>query len=142
MKKHTPGPWVVKESGEANVCTIMRTDERNWLAIVRQNGELSVATEAANAELMASAPDLLAERDRLREVNAGLIEAMQAIEARIDGVWDRPALLKYGPMFSDGTEDVARISRAALDIASLKMDGAVAVEEDAAKRNFASPAGG
>lgn len=81
MKKHTPGPWMVKESGEANVCTIMRTDQRNWLAVVRQNGELSVATEAANAELMASAPDLLAERDRLKSVNADLRETLRGLTA-------------------------------------------------------------
>ncbi len=48
-------------------------------------------------------------------------EAFEAIIARINGVWDNPALLKFGPLATDPMEDIVGIARSGLDyIASEK----------------------
>jgi len=36
-------------------------------------------------------------------------QKLQAIRARIDGVWDDPALMKLGCLFPDSTSDILRI---------------------------------
>ena len=68
---------------------------------------------ADDAELIARAPTLLAENETLRQQNAELVRALQAIEARIHGDYDDPLLLAYGPL---GTlsGDCSHIARAAL----------------------------
>jgi hypothetical protein len=136
MKKHTGGLWKLElQQGEET----QYEHGKSFLILAGKTlfsiGEIGGPSNKedfeemqANAELMVAAPELLVERDRLKEVTAGLVESLEAIEARIKGVWDHPALMKFGPMFSDGTEDVARISRFALDVASLKMAGGVAVD--------------
>lgn len=113
MENQTSGPWYGANvsGGQGLVC-----DEKT-------GRNIAVVYDKKDTQLIAAAPDLLFERDRLREINAGLVEALQAIEARIDGVWDHPALVKIGPLFSDETVDVARISRAALNVASCGMAG-------------------
>lgn len=79
MRKHTPGPWAVNpinaqvdafKDGEAiPVCRML------W-----PTTERSAAETEANAHLIAAAPELLAERDRLREVNAALLAALERVE--------------------------------------------------------------
>ena len=62
---HTPGPWI--ESG-FNVRS--RSDEGIVVAKVRSVNDIP---------LIASAPDLLAERDRLKATNADLISMLDAL---------------------------------------------------------------
>lgn len=72
--KHTPGPWEVRPSSN-------RLNGTAWRDIVSMGTEFTGAYvgEALeqDAALIASAPDLLAERDRLREVNAELLAALK-----------------------------------------------------------------
>ena len=74
MTQHTPGPWTVDVEDECRVidvqdCTVARTDyveieeERDW--------------QVANAALIAAAPETAAERDRLRQVNEAMLEALR-----------------------------------------------------------------
>lgn len=144
MKKHTGGPWKLElQQGEET----QYEHGKSFLILAGKTlfsiGEIGGPSNKedfeeiqANAELIAAAPEILAERDQLREVNAGLTEALQAIEARIKGVWDHPALVKIGPLSSNGTEDVAWISRAALERAQEFGDPVASV-----KRNFPMPSG-
>jgi len=75
---HTPGPWSV---GIADW-----TDAGN--ARYELRGIKTVS--APDARLIESAPDLLAERDRLKAANAELVEVLQAIEVSL-GVLRIPA---------------------------------------------------
>ncbi len=96
--QHTPGHWEVTEDGEANFFGI--STKNNWLMRIQQNGELNVETQKANIQLLASAPELLKEKekyfkafmdeaqktafqgieiDRLRALNAELLEALKLI---------------------------------------------------------------
>ena len=78
MAKHTPGPYkilprdfgydIVADSG----LPITGTD---WAA----GGRLGAIPDANNALLFATAPDTAAERDRLREVNAELVKALDYV---------------------------------------------------------------
>ena len=74
MTQHTPGPWTVDVEDECRVidvqdCTVARTDyveieeERDW--------------QIVNAVLIAAAPETAAERDRLRESNGAMLEALR-----------------------------------------------------------------
>ncbi len=58
------------------------------------------AERQANARLIAAAPDLLA--------------ALEAIEARISGTYDNPALMAFGPLSIDTEADCSAIARAAI----------------------------
>ena len=65
QQAHTPGPW--KDAGEFiigsdNTTICQARDEESW---------------DANARLIASAPDLLAERDRLREALESVVHACE-----------------------------------------------------------------
>lgn len=41
-----------------------------------------------------------------------LLEALQAIDARINGEWGNPALVKCGPLLTNGWDDVGHFCRA------------------------------
>ena len=80
--KHTPGPWRVEPRPMLGQIAIYSDDPHGMdpktetnLICAMHNGPVN----AANAALIASAPDLLAERDRLRAVNAELVAALRAI---------------------------------------------------------------
>ena len=45
-------------------------------------------------------------QDPLREINADLLAALEATQARINGEWDSPALVAYGPLGSDAERDI------------------------------------
>ena len=71
--KHTPGPWRY----EANTKTIRSVPSNYWIATM--DSWDGAVNHTANAALIAQAPDLLAERDRLRQVNAELVAALEWI---------------------------------------------------------------
>lgn len=92
--KHTPGPWksapdfmgpdtysegdaiaVFPANGGVCICEVVA---RNGQGISRPDIQ---AQAEANARLIASAPELLADNERLREVNAELLEALQYAES-------------------------------------------------------------
>lgn len=75
---HTPGPWLVAQSGYANSPAVVYVGDRapahnragfldgvNWIATVRDDESPDHPQYAANARLIAAAPDLLV---ALREI--------------------------------------------------------------------------
>ena len=74
--KHTPGPWKLIVDDKAYF-----GDE---LKIVTDNRHIATVNPAtnegpANAQLIASAPDLLEENARLKEINREMVEALEHI---------------------------------------------------------------
>ena len=69
---HTPGPW-----------TYTRNPENTRFVIDSEPGRALAVTAGfecdneANARLIAAAPETAAERDRLKEINAELLEALE-----------------------------------------------------------------
>ena len=61
--KHTPGPWVWHEQGEANEYCLLASGQK-WVIAFRQNGELMPERQRANAAFIVRAcnshDDLLA----------------------------------------------------------------------------------
>lgn len=55
---HTPGPWNWHAQGDANDYCLL-TNGARWVISFRQNGEFLVGEELANAQLIASSPELL-----------------------------------------------------------------------------------
>lgn len=78
--KHTPGPWQVNKKVKTTVETCADGQGINIIADCSDvDGIRSRAEDQANAALIAQCPDLLAERDRLRQVNAELVAALEWI---------------------------------------------------------------
>lgn len=113
MSQHTPGPWhidyqqddapyIVAEQGKAwdnpTICHLYQdVTPEDSVTIGRWLEALPNAT--ANARLIASAPELLS--------------ALNAIVARIQGDWDHPDLVRYGPL-QLASHDCLEIARAAI----------------------------
>lgn len=74
---HTPGPWTVREQGDANSYALL-TANGHWLISFLQNGELMTATQRANAEFI------------VRACNAHdeLLSALQEMLATVAGQYD------------------------------------------------------
>ena len=77
--KHTPGPWGRFPEVNGGPTTI--------IACVAEGGVVSVGVVnlAGDARLIAAAPETAAERDRLREVNRELVEALRPLVAIVNG---------------------------------------------------------
>jgi hypothetical protein len=79
MSKHTPGPWkahfeeayYVTGPDRGRVAMMLNLKGAHGLG-GRRTGEES----AANARLIAAAPETAAERDRLKEINEELLDAL------------------------------------------------------------------
>jgi len=107
--KHTPGPWHVGDLAAPNLAG------RNALVYAPSgyavadakifHCKFGVPEMEANARLIAAAPDLL--------------EALEAIRARIDGEWDNPALVKFGGL-RDTKEDIHALATEAIAKATEK----------------------
>ena len=71
--KHTPGPWVPHEQGEANQWVLL-TPTGKWVLAFMQNGEIWNEQQKANVKLIAAAPEMLqALIDVRRQIlNAGI----------------------------------------------------------------------
>lgn len=113
MNKHTPGPWfkngyyyqrdaaaptgrrVMLCGGDSTLCEGFTINAANTeVCHIRSHNR------ADDARLIAAAPDLLA--------------ALEAIAARVDGVFDDPALMAFGPLSIDTGADCSAIARAAI----------------------------
>lgn len=58
--KHTPGPWLLVEQGDANEYAVLTPDKKEWVIAFRLNpGRPIYEQEKANAKLIAAAPELL-----------------------------------------------------------------------------------
>lgn len=121
--KHTPGPWAVRGSiksvdGDDLYVGYVLPDVKGYrgdVCSVQSADHISGITRdeaAANASLIASAPDLLAERDRLREVNSVLLAALEAACEEIKYLRDWAN--NHGAMYDEErfTEGLAAIAKA------------------------------
>lgn len=52
--------------------------------------------------------------NEMQETIVDLLEALEAIEARISGTWDNPALVAFGPLSTNTDADCLSIARAAI----------------------------
>ena len=77
--KHTPGPWHVNAIRANRIVGDETEVEFDKLQIHGANCTIATVYHRQDARLIASAPDLLAERDRLRALNAELLATMQEI---------------------------------------------------------------
>lgn len=76
MTKHTPGPWTSVDNGNA--------EYHSWVVLDDLNHIIARCPKEHNARLIAAAPYML--------------NALKALLARRNGVWDDPALLTFGPL--------------------------------------------
>lgn len=83
--KHTPGPW------QAQDYWVIGCVEDSWHIMAGANTDYpwrvaKVFRSEADAHLIAAAPETAAERDRLKEVNAELLEALKTFPGFTDDV--------------------------------------------------------
>ena len=92
--KHTPGPWVVGDLTTNMGTAIWASHQEvtsNGYKYTPKIADVPFGTTpketeemAANANLIAAAPETAAERDRLREINAVLLEATEHLISVLD----------------------------------------------------------
>ncbi len=84
---HTPAPWIIGSDNFGNVIVCKDKLFISHIHPISNDGvSLNAAEAEANARLIAAAPETAAERDRLKEINAELLEALQKIvEIDVDG---------------------------------------------------------
>lgn len=110
--KHTPGPWIhaegVASTHDTYVADIVLVDTGDYrgqicrLQSCEHIAGISIEETKANADLIASAPETAAERDRLKESNAAMLEALKYQEmadadpeaARRKGYYDEARKLR------------------------------------------------
>lgn len=84
--KHTKGPWVVYENiSEFKTGYVVVETADGDRIYEREVYKSTYENEFANAALIAAAPDLLEERDKLKAVNAELLEALEEIVEQLEG---------------------------------------------------------
>ena len=96
--ERTPGNWTVQHNNNDDTTYIVANDPRLGADMVAEI--YRVSAYEGNAALIAAAP--------------AMYEALQAIEARLQGVFDNPALMKQGMLTHDKSEDVIRFVQTAL----------------------------
>lgn len=124
--QHTPGPWKESFGGVMTVAKPYQQiakcgDPLNARRIVAcVNACEGISTDALDLnpygvkDAVVEMANALAERDDLRAENQRLREALEAINARVSGEFDNPALIAMGNISTDPSCDVRWIARAAL----------------------------
>ena len=104
MTDYTPGPWEATANlndGPYGPSYTIRKDKQTVIAGISGSALHRGAKQTAvNARLIAAAPDLLA--------------ALNAIKARIQGVWDHPDLIPFGALSVDMNDDIEGIANIAI----------------------------
>jgi hypothetical protein len=88
---HTPGPWTVREDGDANHYTLIGPDGR-WLVSLLHNGEALTERQRANLLLMAAAPDLLEAVEGLMSTMDYMREQRPDLFGEGEGRWLSPQM--------------------------------------------------
>ena len=91
--QHTPGPWTLGPVEPAEI------SKGHWITHGSYKGVIGIlggSPSEANAALIAAAPETAAERDRLRESNGAMLEALKAgvlavANNPIGGPWEQVA---------------------------------------------------
>ena len=81
MSGHTPGPWHIVGGSDGRQ-RIYHPDHGPLADLWSYSRMLPEEVGKANVRLIAKAPETAAERDRLKEINAELVEALKGL---IDG---------------------------------------------------------
>jgi hypothetical protein len=92
-QKHTPGPWIV------DGVEVYALDDCEFHSVADASCNYTCRDEVeaiANARLIAEAPETAAERDRLKEINVELLEALIWIADISDKNHDDPTLRAAG----------------------------------------------
>jgi hypothetical protein len=78
---HTPGPW--------KVCSRRHISGYWEVDVFTEDGQVCIVGNMpeSNAALIAAAPDLLVERDKLKAINAELVDALVKIEGAVHGLY-------------------------------------------------------
>ena len=79
---HTPGPWYWDEYGQLS-------SKHGWPVIaagINKAGGAYVAVNQEDKPVLAAASETAAERDKLREINAELLEALVSVREDIIGL--------------------------------------------------------
>ena len=116
MTKHTPGPWKVDlwEDGRLDVISDhsdMTICEVTTRIHVEPPPNLSEYEEhQANASLIADAPETAAERDRLKALNAELVEALKTSNdalSTLAGCWHCADKVNFLKLLGDNNDAIA-----------------------------------
>lgn len=103
--KHTPGKRYLTNTGHGvvmhGVAKVRGEGVDTWIATIKNR---------ADAELFAQAPDLLAERDRLKEINKELLGACKEAKGLLEGL---AAAHKYpqGNVYDDIQAAIAKAEK-------------------------------
>ena len=122
--QHTTGPWHTNPDCDHQVVLDhlghMVADCSIWSLHTHDSAELNIA----NARLIAAAPETAAERDRLREINAELLEALQvcvkafeimlnnALVLGLDGISDWQKIAGAADIYGAASLAIAAIAKA------------------------------
>ena len=103
LKTHTPAPWTFQAWNERYPNEQLA--ENYYFINAGETGakgfRLAGYLSLPDVSLITAAPKLL--------------EALQAIYARLQGEYDHPALVKYGLLLTDSDEDILNIAGAAIE---------------------------
>lgn len=82
--KHTPGPWKSSHRGDGMIAVYAERDTKKPICVFHDEGGefpkyFNEKKAEANARLIAAAPETAAERDRLKEINAELLAALEKL---------------------------------------------------------------
>ena len=100
MSKPTPEPWQVDQDPMGALIVSGPEGET-----VFYTGTMSEDEDCANAELVVDARKTAAERDRLKALNAEMLEALKSIEKHVINAFDEFGF--FNPGSSDATGSVA-----------------------------------
>lgn len=134
--KHTPGPWrigapygrlqteIVNEHGIRSIATV-------WTGYYKDKqmpaAEILPYPEGqANAVLIAAAPEMAAERDHLREINATLLDEREALRKALEPFAKH---LPHDPRIASKTDHPIKITVRLKDIKAARAAFAQAKEE-------------
>jgi len=104
--QHTPGPWEVHPHYES-----VYASGKRICIIVPQGGSLK-PFDKENALLIAAAPETAAERDRLKEINSGLLNALENLCQQVARDCSISSDTKYFELFQRHQEALQAIKKA------------------------------
>lgn len=80
VKKHTPGPWTYHANGDGSYSILgakLSEKEYQWIAGFWHNGNVYTIEQLANVKLMALAPELLKQLEKILKYNKDTTAAYQ-----------------------------------------------------------------
>ena len=100
-QQHTPGPWTLGPIEPAEI------SRGHWITHGSYKGVIGIlggSPSEANAALIAAAPETAAERDRLRQVNEVMLEALQGVIGYLGEGSEHPDPCSTNPTWLSGAD--------------------------------------